>query len=308
MKISMLAQFRVNIAAAVALPLFLTTLTASATLAQGPGGPPPGGGGRGGQDRPGGPGMPPPFGGPRQAAVVDVPLAMLETGLSLTADQKTKITAIQQQFQKQRQTMRPGPGGPGGQGGPGGPGGPNGPDGGPGGPGGGQGPGGPDGGPGGPGGQGGPGGGQMDKMRDLQQQTSKKIEALLTTSQKQMLPALLKECDALRATGIPAETYSDLKLTADQKTKIAAIAQKAQQTMRQNMEKARQGGGDFEAMRETMQQSRQQSQKEAMNALSTEQRQTVDKYVKAHPRPEGGPGMPPPPGDDQGPPPPPPGN
>lgn len=293
MKIRMGSHFRLNIAAAVALPLFLTTLTASVTLAQRPGGGPPPGGGGGGQGRPGGPGMSPPFGGPRQAAVVDVPIEMLETGLSLTSDQKTKIAAIQQQFQKQRQTMRPGPGGPGG----------------------GQGnPGGPDGGPGGPDGQGrGPGGpgGPMDKMRDLQQQTSKKIEALLTTSQQQMLPALLKMCDAMRATGIPAETYSDLKLTADQKTKIVAIAQKAQQTMRQNMDKARQGGSgiDFEAMQATMQQARQKSQKEAFNTLSTEQRQTVDMYREAHHRPEGGlGGPPPPPGDgDQGPPPPPPG-
>src|SRR5258708_177853 len=75
-------------------------------------------------------------------------------------------------------------GGPDDQGGPGGPP-PGGPDSGPGGQGG---PGGPGGGPGGPGG---PGGGPpgMQKIRELDQQTSKKIEAVLTAEQRQAVPA-----------------------------------------------------------------------------------------------------------------------
>lgn len=308
-----------------------------------------GGPGQGGPGGPGGPGQGRPmFGGPRQMTAVDVPISALAAGLKLTDDQTTKIKDIQAKWKKQRATLMPrgGPGGgPGGQGGPGqgGPGGPP-PDGGQGGPpppgdqqnsaldespyspqppGGQQGgpPDGGQGGPGGPGGgQGGPGGGQggpppqmraaMEKMRTQEKQYNQQIEAVLTADQKQKLPSFLKEINGLQGAGVPADLYADLKLTGDQKTKIVAIAQKAQQ----EMETARQNG-DFsgDGMRE--------SHEKAMAVLTADQRKAVQKFQQDHPQrgpggfggaggPGGGPGGPGGPGGGpgDGPPPPPGGN
>jgi Spy/CpxP family protein refolding chaperone len=311
----MTRHLRLQAALKFALPLFVTTFAASLSLAQPPGGPPP----QDGPDRPpfggpppGRPGMPP-FGGPRQASVVDMPISMLRAGLDLSAEQTAKIASIQEQFQRQRQTQfrRPGAaGGPQGraggqgaeQGGPGRPGGPDGPDGRPGGPGGPP--------------PGGPGGPAMNGMSNQNKQAGDRIMAVLTATQKQALPGLLKELDTLRGAGIPAETYGDLKLTADQKTRLAAVARKSQQQMRQDMDKARQGN-DFAAMRDTMQQSRQKTREQVMSILTAEQHKVLEQFRKDHPRPQGRDGFGPPPGgrpggpprpegQDDGPPPPPP--
>ena len=287
----MTCHLRVKTGLRTALSVCSMTLLASAAMAQ-----PPGGGGP-----PDGQGGPPPFGGPpqggpgrpgapRPASVADVPMPMLAAGLNLTADQKAKIAPLQQQFRSQRPPMPPqgGPGGgfPDAQGGP---------------PPGGQGvPGGPDGQQGGPPDQDAQRA-QMDKARQAQQQASKKIEAVLTESQRQALPALLKELDAMRATGIPADLYGDLKLTGSQKTKLAALAQKFQQQQRTAMDAARQSG-DFQSVRETMQ-ARRQAHDQAMAALTSEQRQLIMKQMRN--RPPGGPGDgPPPPSGGDGPPPP----
>ena len=296
----MTRHFRFSAALKLALPLFVTTFAASVSLAQPPGGPPPPGQGRSpfGGPPPGRFGMPP-FGGPRQASAADMPISMLRAGLDLTADQTAKIAAIQEQFQRQRQAQfrRPGAAGgpqrrPGGQGagpdGPGGRGGPGEP------PGGLPPPGGPDGPP-----PGGPGGIPSNGMRDPNKQANDRIQATLTATQKQALPGLLKELDALRGADIPAETYGDLKLTADQKTRLAAIARKSQQQMRQNMDKARESN-DFGAMRDTMQQSRRQTHEQAVGVLTADQRKVLEQFRKDHPRPQGRDGFGPPPGGQPG--------
>lgn len=247
------------------------TLFSAIVLAQPP---PPGGG----PPPPGGPGMGhPPFGGPPHTSAVNIPLSILESGLKLTDDQKTKIGQLQQQFHQQVREQMPRPGGP------------------------------PDGQPGGP-----PDPETMraahDKIRNLEQQTNGRIEAALTSSQKQALPNLIKTVDAMRMAGVPAEIYSDL--TAEQRTKIAAIGQDAQQKMKQAMEKASQSG-DFEQVHQAMQQTHQQIHQKVMAVLTDDQRKAVEKFQKEHPHPgpggPGGPGGPPPggpPPGDGGPPPP----
>ena len=286
--------FRTNLArsgrtARVILPLFATMLCASTAWAQppggGPGGPPPGGGfGGPGFGGPGGP--PPGMGMPRASMTADIPMPMLEAGLNLTADQKAQIAPIQRAFRSQR------PGGMGGNGGfPPPPGGGNPPPPGP-----------PNGGP--------PNGGppdpamrgQLDAMRNAQQQASKQIEAILTPEQKQALPALLKELDALRGVGIPADLYGQLKLTSDQKTRIAGIAQKSQQKMRANMDTARQSG-DFQTAQSQSQQIRRQAHDDALALLTPTQQQLVQRQPRN--RPPGGPNGGPPPGGPNGGPPPP---
>lgn len=269
---------------------------AVAAHAQDPGGapPPPPGGGFGG---PGGPGGQGGFGGPgqggpgfsggmgrgmRQATIVDVPASALASSLKLSSTQTEKITAIEKQLQKTREENRPQFGGPGGRGGFGGPGG---------------GQGGPP--PGGQGGQAGQGAGQqgtppdfeamraqMDKMRTAEQTAVRDAEAVLTDEQKKALPGVLAEMNSLRAAGIPLEVVDDLKLTADQKTKISDITKKSQEQMQKRMETARQSG-DFQNMRDTMMKSQQQTRTQVLAVLTETQRATVKAFVAAHPQPQG---------------------
>ena len=256
---------------AAAVVLAGAFLGAAATVrAQGPGGPPPGfGGGPGG---PGGPGR-----GPRPVTVANVPVDALAAGLRLSADQVTKITAIQERLQQQRQELLPRPGD----------------------------------GPGGPGDDGAPPPppdretmqANRDKMRTFEQNAVRDIRAILSDEQKQALPALLKELEDLRSVGITAELAVRLNLSSDQKTQIAAIAQKAQQTMRRQRDGAALRREDFGAMREAMQQARAKTQEQVQAVLTETQRAEMAKFLREHPRPErGGPGGPGP--DDHGGPPP----
>ena len=235
---------------AAALTALVSAMLGTAAFAQWPG-PPPGG--------PGGPPFGGPMGrmhGPRQASVADTPLSALAAGLTLTADQKTKIAAIQTNLTTQRQALMP---------------------------------------------QRGDGPpdrdtmrAAMDKMRSLDQQAAADIKAVLTDTQKSALPALLKTLDDLRFVGIPAETYGDLKLTDDQKTKIAALVQTAQQAGRTAMDAARQSG-DFSTVRQTLSTSHTQAVQQAMALLTTAQKAVVTAYKAAHPQPGPG-GFGPPPG------------
>lgn len=249
----------------------LTVLTASALLlaatlafaqpppgpgGNGPGGPPPFGQ-PGGPPPFGGPGGPPPFGGPGgpppgHLTAANAPLPVLEAGLKLTDDQKAKIAQIQQQFRKQMHANMPPP--PGfGQGGP------------------------PD---------------QtmrtnMEKGRQMEQQTTHRIEAVLTSEQKAALPDLLDEARALQAAGIPLEAYVNLKLSADQRHQITAIGKKIRQEIDQKRE-ATQQSGDFDAMREAMRSTHQQAHEKVMAVLTESQRAAAAKFARQ--RRQGGPG------------------
>ncbi len=236
--------------------LLAGTVSSSITLAQGPGGPDGPGGGPGGP--PGHGRGRPPFGGMRRVSALDLPITVLASGLKLTDDQKDKIQQIQQDFRDQRNELMPR----------------RGPD------------------------SGGPPDpatmqANMEKMHSLETDASSKINAVLTSDQKTVLPTLIKNIESLRATGIPAELYSKLNLTAAQKKKIADIAQQARTYMQTKMAAAQQSG-DFEAARSVMDQVRQDSHSKAMAVLTTEQKALVDQFIKDHPRPQGGRGFGPP--------------
>ncbi|HZT41639.1 MAG TPA: Spy/CpxP family protein refolding chaperone [Chthonomonadaceae bacterium] len=252
-------------------------LGATLALAQPP--PPgPGGNGPGGPPPFGRPGGPPPFGGPGgpppPITAATVPLPFLEAGLKLTDDQQTKIAQIQQQFRKQMRAQMPPPPGPG---------------------------------------EGGPPDPQtmraaMEKGREMEQQATHRIEAVLTSEQKATLPDLLDEARALQAAGIPLEAYNDLKLSADQRQQITAIGKKTRQEMDQKRQAAQQSG-DFESLREAMRSTHQQAHEKVMAILTESQRETAQKFARQHRRPGpggfGGPpgGFGPPPGGFGGPPP-----
>lgn len=109
----------------------------------------------------------------------------------------------------------------------------------------------------------------MQKLRDLNQQAVKDIEAILTDDQKAKLPDTIKELGALRNAGIPLEVVGDLKLTADQKTKIAAIAKEAQDKVSNLTPEERRA-----KMRETMQESRDKT----MALLTDAQKKVITKF------------------------------
>ena len=254
---------------AAALTVLVGTLLSTTAFAQRPG--PPPGGPFGSPGSPfGGPGGP--FGGPgremrgpRPSSLADTPLAALAAGLKLTAAQKSKITTIQSTYREQRQHWMPRPG---------------------------------DGPP--------PPReamrGMMDKMRGLDQATNTEIKAVLTDTQKAALPTLLKTFDDLRFAGIPLETYGALNLRAAQKAQIASFVQAGQQSLRTTMDHARQSG-DFGAIREAMQTSRDQVRQKTDSVLTPTQKTLIAHYKASHPRPDRGFG-PPPPGGGFGPPPP----
>jgi len=222
------------------ISLTLMALFASAAFsnanAQGPGDGPPGGGpprGGPGQGRPGfgGPGRPG-FGGPRTISVVDVPVTLLASELKLSTAQTAKIAQIQKDARQQRRDSMPRFGGPGSD----------------------------------PANRPDPAT-MMAKMRSMDKATTSSIEAVLTAGQKKALPALIKQMDTMRKAGIPAEVYSDLKLTADQKQQMTAIAAAAP---------ADQPGTGREGMRQT--------REKLMAVLTSDQHATLDAYMKAHPR------------------------
>jgi Spy/CpxP family protein refolding chaperone len=235
----------VAIAAVAAL-----TMGLSSYAQQAPGGAPGGGGGGGfRQGRQGG------RGGFGQPTLTSVPAAVLADGLKLTAVQKAKIQAIQDQARKDTQALRPAQGQ------------------------------------------------QPDfqemrqKMQALNEETNKSIEGVLTPDQLKAAPAFLKSVGGYRTVGIPLEVLPDLKLTADQKTKIAAIADAAQKQLQDEMQKMRAagggqpggggGGGGFQAIQDLM----KANGDKAAAVLTSGQKAILDKYKADHPqRGFGGPG------------------
>lgn len=214
-------------------------------------------------------GGPPPGGGPgrgmrgpRPSTAAGAPLPALAAGLKLTAAQQAKIAKIQAQFAGQRRSLLPPPGG-------------------------------------------GPPPdprtmrAAMDRMRGLDQTADAGIASVLTSTQKAVLPGLLKTLDDLRLAGIPPATYGALKLTASQAARITGLARTSRQAMRGAMDAARRSG-DFGAVRQSMRGGRERLASQAAAILTPTQRGLVDKYKAAHPRPpSGGPGGfgPPPPGE-----------
>jgi Spy/CpxP family protein refolding chaperone len=205
---------------------------------------------------------------------VNLPLNVLASALELTGTQKEKIGKIQSDLREQRRALMPPPP----MGGPGGPGDP------------------PDGQPGGPPPDREAMRGRFEKMRTLDRAADQKFAAVLTAEQKKRLPGLMQDVRLFSEAGLPIELIGDLNLTADQKKQIAAAVAEVRQSVRQKLDAARQNG-DREALRDIFESSRQETYNRALGVMTPEQRETTEKFVAAHPRPErGGPGFGPPPG------------
>jgi len=189
------------------------------------------------------------FGGGLQLSIVNVSPDILATELKLSADQKTKITDIQKKLVADRQAAFQQPA-DGGQ----------------------------------PDRQ-----AQMAKFQELNQTAVKEITAVLTDDQKTSSTALLKDLQTLQALSLPYQTYSDLKLTSEQKTKLAALAAdviKSRQDLQQEIRAAAQAQ-DQAKMQELFGKMRGTGKpdEKTLAVLTDSQKATVDKYVKDHPAP-----------------------
>jgi hypothetical protein len=137
----------------------------------------------------------------------------------------------------------------------------------------------------------------MQKMGALQEETTKSIQGVLTEAQNKQAPGYLKSIGGYPMVGIPMGAIPELKLTADQKSKITAIAEGAQKQMADAMA-ARQaanggngggagggqggagGGGGFQAMQEMM----KPNIDKASAVLTAAQKATLAKYIADNPQ------------------------
>ena len=130
------------------------------------------------------------------------------------------------------------------------------------------------------------------KMTELNQSATKEIEAILK-DKKADADTLVKSLSTLQTLRIPIQTYSDLKLTSDEKTKLVALAAdvaKDRAAKMQEMQTARQAG-DQAKVQELMAAFRPNGQpdEKALAALTADQKDLITKYIKDHPAPQGGP-------------------
>jgi hypothetical protein len=142
----------------------------------------------------------------------------------------------------------------------------------------------------------------MQKMRELGRKSTEEIMAVLSNEQKQALPPILKDVDALRIAGIPLEIFGDLKLSSAQIQKIIAIGNEFRSKMRPPREGGndgpppppREGGNDGPPPPPRGRENGRREVVQKTNAVLTEaQRELIKKWVEEHPRPPfGGPGGP----------------
>jgi hypothetical protein len=166
--------------------------------------------------------------GARGASLATLPVKTLDSILKLTADQKTKVTAIQEKYAADAKPLRPTPGQPADP-------------------------------------------ANTAKLRELGQQASKDIEAVLTADQKTKWADARKDFALFAAAGIPPALYGELKLSADQKTKLEALA-------KETAEKTR--GLAPDQRRAANQEARQK----AADILTADQKAAIEKYRKENPR------------------------
>jgi len=126
------------------------------------------------------------------------------------------------------------------------------------------------------------------KMTEINDKTTKDIDAILKDDQKAQSVALVKNLQSLVTLRVPLQTYSDLKLTADQKTKLAAAAAEVakDRTAKQaEVAAARQAGDQAKAqeLQRAMFGNGQPDDK-ALAILTADQKEIVTKYIKDNPQ------------------------
>ncbi len=118
------------------------------------------------------------------------------------------------------------------------------------------------------------------KRLDMTNKADADVEAILTDDQKKMLPDFKRNVGVYQRSGLPLALMADLKLTDDQKQKIADQAMQNQRSMRQKARAAQQAGTAMTG--EQRQAMLKENRDKIMALLTPEQRAQVDKYDKEH--------------------------
>jgi len=133
------------------------------------------------------------------------------------------------------------------------------------------------------------------KMTELGQKSAKDIDAILKDDQKTQATAMVKNLQMLQTLRIPYQTLDDLKLTDEQKTKLAAIAADVtkERTAKQAEIRAAQQSGDTAKAQELQQAFFASAfggkpDEKAMAVLTADQKDVIDKWQKANPQRGGG--------------------
>jgi Spy/CpxP family protein refolding chaperone len=250
----------------MSLALLVAAMMApSIASAQGPSDGPPGGGPQGGfpgggfQGGPqgrgfGGPGGGFQSGGPMRGmqggpligmkvSAVSTPMETLDSVLSLSPTQRTQIAAIQSEFRDRIRNLGPRPDLTGGFG---------------------------------PGAGGPPqlNASDREKADDLASTMSKRIEAVLSSSQSQSLSVLLAQLKELQAAQIPPQLFSRLNLTDTQYDRIAKIESSAKQEIKTAVDKAA-SSEDYDQLEIALQDSHREIADRVRSVLTPEQRASV---------------------------------
>lgn len=121
-------------------------------------------------------------------------------------------------------------------------------------------------------GAGGPGGGFDPQQLDQQTaEVEKTLKGILSESQYARYRELLAQW--LGPEALVRKDYADeVGLTSDQRQKIREIQQQALQRIRDEMQAAREAGGDFQAIRQKVEAIRQELRQQILNLLTSEQK------------------------------------
>jgi hypothetical protein len=122
----------------------------------------------------------------------------------------------------------------------------------------------------------------MTKMQEDRKKNDAQIEAVLTDDQKKALPAFLKDVQSFQTAQLPLALISDLKLTEDQKTKMAAVVTQIQKIAQEKRQEAM-DNQDFQALREIMTQTQTALKDKTRALLTADQKAMVEKYEKENP-------------------------
>ena len=192
-------------------------------------------------------------GGLMQMGLSNLPVDVLVKGLKLTDDQKTKVDDVQKKIREAQRAAFGGGNNPFG----GGAGGGNRPD---------------------------PAQLQemMTKMQEDRKKNDAQIEAVLTDDQKKALPAFLKAVQTFQTAQLPLALVGDLKLTDDQKTKMAAVVTQIQKIAQEKRQEAM-DNQDFQSLREIMTQTQTALKDKTRALLTADQKAMVEKYEKENP-------------------------
>jgi DNA-directed RNA polymerase subunit F len=120
----------------------------------------------------------------------------------------------------------------------------------------------------------------QDEMREKMQSMMKEMSASTKTKLKDILkPEQLKRYDEISLQAMGVDAFSDdevtgkLKLTDDQKKKLADLQEDTQEEIRSAFQDA-QGGGDRQALGRKMREIRDQAREKALTVLTDEQKAT----------------------------------